>query len=97
MNGRVTLERLAESAGTEIRSQSLVVQATANPAWYGVLALPCLMEENDESIETLFARLYANSLARHVATSDPRIGRVFEQWKGDAAPWRARSRRTPSS
>jgi hypothetical protein len=82
---RVTLERLAESAGTEIRSQSLVVQATANPAWYGVLALPCLMEENDECVETLFARLYANSLARHVATSDPRIGRVFAQWKGGAA------------
>ena len=82
---RVKLDRLLQSAGTEIRSESFVVQAASNPAWYGVLALPALMEENDESIETLFARLYANSYARHVATADPRIAKVFEQWKGTDA------------
>jgi hypothetical protein len=81
----VNLERLAASKGSAIESQSLVVQAASNPAWYAVLALPCLMEEADESTETLFTRLYANSLARHLATSDPRIARVFEQWKGTAA------------
>jgi hypothetical protein len=43
------------------------------------------MEQTDESVETLFTRLYANSLARHLATSDPRITRVFEQWKGTDA------------
>jgi hypothetical protein len=82
---KVSLDRLAQSAGTDIQSQSLVVQATSNPAWYAVLALPSIMEQSDESTETLFTRLYANSLARHLATSDPRIGRVFEQWKGTAA------------
>jgi hypothetical protein len=82
---KVSLERLAKSAGTDIQSQSLVMQAASNPAWYGVLALPVIMESVDESIETLFTRLYANSLARHLATSDPRIGRVFEQWKGTDA------------
>jgi hypothetical protein len=82
---KVNLERLAASKGSAIESQSLVVQAASNPAWYAVLALPCLMEEADESTETLFTRLYANSLARHLATSDPRIARVFEQWRGTAA------------
>ncbi len=82
---KVSLERLAKSAGTDIQSQSLVVQATSNPAWYAVLALPSIMEDADESTETLFTRLYANALARHLATSDPRIGKVFEQWKGTAA------------
>ena len=82
---RVTIPRLLESAGAEIRSQSLVVQAASNPAWYGVLALPCLMEESDECIESLFTRLYANAYARHIATADPRIERVFAQWKGTAA------------
>jgi len=82
---RVRLDRLVGSAGTAVESQSLVVQAASNPAWYAVLALPCLMEDNDESIETLFARLYANAYARHVATSDPRIAKVFEQWKGTEA------------
>ena len=82
---RVKLDRLLASAGTQIASESLVVQAASNPAWYGVLALPCLMEEPDEGIETLFARLYANAYARHVATADPRIAKVFEQWKGTDA------------
>jgi hypothetical protein len=82
---KVSLERLSKSAGTDIQSQSLVVQATSNPAWYAVLALPSIMEDTDESTETLFTRLYANALARHLATSDPRIGKVFEQWKGMAA------------
>jgi hypothetical protein len=81
----VSLDRLAKSAGTDIQSQSLVVQATSNPAWYAVLALPVLMEDADESTEALFSRLYANALARHLATSDPRIAKVFEQWKGTAA------------
>jgi hypothetical protein len=82
---KVSLDRLAKSAGTDIASQSLVVQAASNPAWYGVLALPVIMESAGESTETLFTRLYANSLARHLATSDPRIGRIFEQWKGTEA------------
>ena len=82
---KVSLDRLAQSAGTDIQSQSLVVQAASNPAWYGVLALPVIMESVDESTETLFTRLYANTLARHLATSDPRIARVFEQWKGTDA------------
>ncbi|MGI9176378.1 MAG: alpha-2-macroglobulin family protein [Pirellulales bacterium] len=82
---RVAIPRLLEAAGTEIRSQSLVVQAASNPAWYGVLALPSLMEESDECIESLFTRLYANAYARHIATADPRIERVFAQWKGTDA------------
>jgi hypothetical protein len=82
---KVSLDRLAKSAGTDIQSQSLVVQAASNPSWYAVLALPAIMEQADESTETLFTRLYANTLARHLATSDPRIARVFEQWKGTDA------------
>jgi hypothetical protein len=82
---RVSLPRLRDSAGSEIRSQSLVVQAASNPAWYGVLALPYLMEETDECVESLFTRLSANAYARHVATADPRIARVFAEWEGTAA------------
>jgi hypothetical protein len=81
---RIVVERLAKPADT-IESQSLVIQAASNPAWYAVLSLPAIMEESDESTETLFTRLYANSLARHLATRDPRIAKVFEQWKGTKA------------
>ena len=92
---KVSLDRLMKSAGTDIRSQSLVVQAASNPAWYAVLALPSIMEQSDESTETLFTRLYANSLARHLATSDPRIGKVFEQWKGTAVAGKANALESP--
>ena len=92
---KVSLDRLVKSAGTDIRSQSLVVQAASNPAWYAVLALPSIMEQSDESTETLFTRLYANSLARHLATSDPRIGKVFEQWKGAPAAGKAGALESP--
>jgi hypothetical protein len=93
---KVSLERLVKSGGTDIQSQSLVVQAASNPAWYAVLALPTIMEQTDESTETLFSRLYANSLARHLATRDPRIAKVFEQWKGtDALTSPLDARRSP--
>jgi hypothetical protein len=81
----VKLDRLATSKGSDIQNQSLVVQAVSNPAWYGVMALPVIMEDSDESTETLFTRLYANALARHLATSDPKIARIFEQWRGTDA------------
>jgi hypothetical protein len=81
---RVVVERLAKPADP-IESQSFVIQAASNPAWYAVLALPAIMEASDESTEALFTRLYANSLARHLATRDPRIAKVFEQWKGTKA------------
>ena len=88
---QVVLEKLAKTAGGDpekqslqtqsIQNQSLVVQAASNPAWYAVLALPAIMEQADESTETLFTRLYANTLARHLATSDQRIEKVFAQWR----------------
>ena len=40
------------------------------------------MEFPHECSEQTFNRLYANSLAREIANSDPKIRRVFDQWKG---------------
>ncbi|NBV44261.1 MAG: hypothetical protein EBR86_01120 [Planctomycetia bacterium] len=81
----VTLERLAAGPAAGVQSEALFVEGTANPAWVAVLALPVLIEEPDEGTEALFGRLYANSLAAHLAASDPRIERVFAQWRGTAA------------
>ena len=68
-----------------LQTQSLTVQATSNPSWYAVMALPYLMEYPHECSEQVFNRLYANALARHIAASDPRIRAVFDQWKGTPA------------
>src|SRR5262249_55817023 len=81
-----TFEHLKNAGKSDtLQSQSLTVQMTSNPAWYAVLALPNLMEYPYECTEQTFNRLYANALARHVATSDPKVRKVFDQWKGTTA------------
>jgi hypothetical protein len=78
--------RLSQSGhSTTLRHQSLTVQMVSNPSWYAVMALPYLMESPYECIEQTFNRLYANSLARHIANADPKIHRVFEQWRATPA------------
>jgi len=81
-----TLPKLLASGRSDtLRHQSLTVQMTSQPAWYAVMALPYLMEFPYECSEQVFNRLYANALARHIANSDPKIRRVFDQWKNTPA------------
>lgn len=78
--------KLLKSGGSKtLQNQSLTVQMVSNPAWYAVLALPYLMEYPHECSEQVFNRLYANALARTVAASDPKIHRVFDQWRNTPA------------
>ena len=78
--------KLLESANSDsLQHQSLTVQMVSNPAWYAVMALPYLMEYPHECSEQTFNRLYANALAQHIANSDPKIRRVFDQWKNTPA------------
>lgn len=80
------LAKLRDSARSDtIRSQSYTVQMVSQPAWYAVMALPYLMEYPHECSEQTFNRLYANSLARHIAAGDPKIRTVFDQWKNTPA------------
>ncbi len=69
-----------------LKNESLTVQMVSQPAWYAVMALPYLMEYPYECSEQVFNRYYANTLARHIAQSDPKIRRVFDLWKNTAAP-----------
>jgi uncharacterized protein YfaS (alpha-2-macroglobulin family) len=79
-------ERLLKSGDSKtLQSQSLTVQMVSNPSWYAVMALPYLMEYPYECYEQTFNRLYANSLGRYIANSDPKIHRIFELWRGTPA------------
>ncbi|OGV70237.1 MAG: hypothetical protein A2283_05105 [Lentisphaerae bacterium RIFOXYA12_FULL_48_11] len=79
-------KKLVQSARSDtLRHQNLVVQMVSNPSWYAIMALPFLMEFPHECSEQTFNRLYANILARFIANSDPKIRRVFDQWKGTPA------------
>ncbi|MBF0501554.1 MAG: hypothetical protein HQM09_15555 [Candidatus Riflebacteria bacterium] len=80
------LQKLLDAAKSNtLVTQGLTIQMTSNPAWYAVQALPYLMEFPHECSEQLFNRIYANSLARFIAKSDPKIRKVFDTWKADEA------------
>ena len=77
---------LGSGASETLENRFLHVQVVSQPAWYAVMALPYLMEYPHECSEQTFNRYYANALARHIAGSDPKMRRIFDQWKagGDA-------------
>ncbi|MBN2506340.1 MAG: hypothetical protein JXQ71_06570 [Verrucomicrobia bacterium] len=78
--------KLLESGRSDtLVHRNLVVQMVSNPSWYAVLALPYLMEFPHECTEQTFNRLYANALARFIAQSNPKIRRIFDQWKNTPA------------
>ncbi len=84
-----TLEKLKNvpfgSAQGTLKHHKLTLEITSNPAWYAVQALPYLMEYPYECNEQTFAKYYANTLASHIANSNPRIKEVFDQWANSDA------------
>ena len=68
-----------------LRHKGYTVQMVSQPAWYAVMALPYLMEFPHECTEQTFNRYYANLLGQSIANSDPKIRRIFDQWKGTEA------------
>ncbi|MGB0930481.1 MAG: alpha-2-macroglobulin family protein, partial [Chitinophagales bacterium] len=77
-----TFEKLnkAEQSST-LQHERLTLEFTSQPAWYAVQALPYLMEYPHECAEQIFSRFYANSIASHIANSDPKIAAVFKEWE----------------
>ena len=69
------------NGSTTLRNYKLTLEFTSNPAWYAIQSLPYLMEYPYECAEQTFARLYANTIAAHIASSSPKIKAVFDQWK----------------
>lgn len=77
-----SLNKLVNSnKSTTIKNHKLTLEFTSNPAWYAVQALPYLIEYPYECTEQTFSRFYANSIASHIANSNPKIKRVFDEWK----------------
>ena len=63
-----------------LENHKLTLEFTSNPAWYAIQALPYMMEYPYECAEQTFSRYYANSIASHIANSNPKIKRVFDAW-----------------
>jgi len=78
-------DKLKKNTSTSLKNFKLTLEVTSNPAWYAVQALPYLMEYPYECSEQTFSRYYANTLASHLANSNPKIQHVFNQWKNSDA------------
>lgn len=74
-------EKLLNNKSNTLRHQRYTLEFTSNPAWYAIQALPYLMEYPYDCVEQTFSKYYANSIASHVANSNPRIKQVFDTWK----------------
>ncbi|GAB4158030.1 MAG: alpha-2-macroglobulin family protein [Winogradskyella sp.] len=80
-----TLDKLKDNTSTTLTNHKLTLEMTSNPAWYAVQALPYLMEYPYDCNEQTFSRYYANALAQHIVTSNPKIEAVFNSWKSSDA------------
>jgi uncharacterized protein YfaS (alpha-2-macroglobulin family) len=76
-----TFDKLKHSdASTTLKHHRLSLEFTENPAWYAVLALPYLMDFPHECAEQIFSRFYANALASHISSSNPKVVKVLKAW-----------------
>lgn len=73
-------ESLIKNA-TKVETQNLSIEFSANPAWYAVQALPTLSTPESNNALDYFAAFYVNSLAGYIANSNPKISKIFQQWK----------------
>ena len=80
-----TFEKLNKTNSPTLQHERLSLEFTSQPAWYAVQALPYLMEYPHECAEQIFSRFYANSIASHIANSDPKIAGIFKEWEKAAA------------
>lgn len=74
------LESLLKNSSV-VDTKNLTIEFTTNPAWYAVQALPTLSAPESENAMDYFTAYYANSLAAFIANSNPKISKVFDQWK----------------
>ncbi len=63
----------------------LTVEYTNNPAWLLIQALPQMAQPHDNNAIDQAASLYANTLARHIASLNPDIMKTFRLWKSEKA------------
>ncbi len=65
----------------KVETKQLSVEFSSNPAWYAVQALPTLSTPESDNALDLMTAYYVNSLAAYIANSNPKISKVFDQWK----------------
>ena len=76
-----SLDSLFNRRSKTATDRRLTVEFTGNPAWMAVQALPALSEPTADDALSRATAWYANALAAHIASSQPRIRTMLEAWK----------------
>lgn len=77
-------ENLKNQDSESLQNHQFTLEYSSNPAWYAIQSLPYLMEQEHESSEQVFSRIFANSVANKIVSSQPKIAKVFKQWEQDS-------------
>ena len=80
----LVLDQLKNNASASLVHEKFSIEMHTNPAWYAVQSLPYVMEYPYECAEQIFTRMYANSIAAHLANSDAGIRKVYEAWERES-------------
>ena len=70
-----------KNSSTTRKDIRLTVEATANPIWYAVLALPNLQVPLSDNVTEITAAYYVNTIAATIARSNPKILATIQEWK----------------
>ena len=80
----IKLPLLADYRSNSLEHVSYTFEATTNPAWLALKALPYLMEYPYDCTEQLANRYFANQLAYVTVSSKPVLEEVFTRWQADS-------------
>ncbi|MEM6771838.1 MAG: alpha-2-macroglobulin family protein, partial [Bacteroidota bacterium] len=92
----VTLPVMAGNNSPSLRHVNYTFQATTNPAWMALKALPYLMEYPYDCTEQIANRFFANQLAYVTVSGKPVLETVFRQWQNDPEALKSELERNPS-
>ena len=68
-----------------VKNAKVKFEYTNNPTWLMIQALPYVSNPSDKDAISLVTAYYANSIAKNIMNSDPKIKNVFEQWRREAS------------
>lgn len=77
-------DNLLNNKSNTLSNYRLTLEFTGNPAWYAVQALPTLSNPVSDNVISWFASYYVNTLAGHIARSNPEIKKVVDLWQKQA-------------
>lgn len=75
--------KLKQGSSDSQQNHNFTIEYTSNPAWMAIKSLPYLMEFPYEGAEQTFSRFYSNALAESIIVANPKIEKVFEQWRNN--------------